>query len=86
MIKYANISKNFSSPYSMKLIMIVFSHPVELNAAIKNQLPPKKQYFPRVKGEWYRYPCIDSSTPDNDCENKSETKMCKFYFETNYFE
>lgn len=29
---------------------------------------------------------IDSSTPDNDCENKSETKMCKFYFENQYFE
>lgn len=28
---------------------------------------------------------IDSSTPDNDCENKSETKRCKFYFETEYF-
>lgn len=27
---------------------------------------------------------IDSSTPNNDCENKSETKMCNFYFETEY--
>lgn len=29
---------------------------------------------------------INSSTPDNDCENESETKMCKFYFENHYFE
>ncbi|PJB58441.1 MAG: hypothetical protein CO098_08655 [Bacteroidetes bacterium CG_4_9_14_3_um_filter_41_19] len=27
---------------------------------------------------------IYSSTPNSDCENKSETKMCKFYFETEY--
>jgi hypothetical protein len=27
---------------------------------------------------------IDSSTPDNDCENQSETKMFKFYIETEY--